>query len=108
MVTNKFQWLLGKNTWAMTLWPFIIVKKRVELTPSLLNHEKIHLKQQIECLIIFFYLWYLIEYLIRIILYRDIDKAYRNISFEKEAYFYENNLDYLNHRKIFSFLKFIK
>lgn len=108
MQTARFQWLLGKNVWAMTLWPFIIVRKGVEMTPTLLNHEKIHLRQQIECLVIFFYLWYLIEYLIKFIIYKDWDKAYKNISFEKEAYFYETNLNYLNNRKIFSFLKFIK
>lgn len=33
-----------------------------------------------------YYLWYGIEYLIRIIIYRDRDKAYRRIAFEQEAF----------------------
>nr|DAU35071.1 MAG TPA: hypothetical protein [Caudoviricetes sp.] len=33
-----------------------------------------------------FYLWYIIEYLIRLIMYRDTKLAYKNISFEREAY----------------------
>lgn len=33
-----------------------------------------------------YYLWYGIEFLIRLIIYRDRDKAYRMIAFEQEAY----------------------
>lgn len=36
--------------------------------------------------IFLYYAWYLIEYLIRLIIYRDSDKAYRMIAFEQEAY----------------------
>jgi hypothetical protein len=72
-----------------------------------MNHEKIHLKQQIKLLWIFFFIWYLSEYIIRLIQYKNHHKAYRNISFEKEASQNEENLKYLTNRKIFSFLKFI-
>ena len=37
-----------------------------------------------------YYVWYGIEYLIRLIMYRDADKAYRMIAFEQEAYDLEN------------------
>lgn len=33
-----------------------------------------------------YYAWYLIEYLIRLIIYRDHDKAYRMLAFEQEAF----------------------
>lgn len=33
-----------------------------------------------------YYLWYLLEYFIRLAIYRDSDRAYRMISFEQEAY----------------------
>lgn len=36
--------------------------------------------------IFLYYAWYLIEYLIRLIIYRDRDRAYRMIAFEQEAY----------------------
>jgi len=32
--------------------------------------------------------------------------AYRNISFEKEAYSNDDNLEYLKQRKIFNFIKY--
>jgi len=57
-----------------------------------------------ELLFIFFYIWYLIEWVVRSIIYWNISKAYRNICFEKEAYNNEKNLDYLKTRKHFSFL----
>ena len=76
------------------------------LNRVLINHEKIHTKQQSEMFLVFFYLWYLIEYLIRIIQYKEVRKAYRNISFEREAYSNERNLKYLEHRKPFSFIQY--
>ena len=33
-----------------------------------------------------YYVWYLIEYLVRLIMYQDRGKAYRMIAFEQEAY----------------------
>lgn len=92
----------------MSLWPFIILKDTtLKEDIVLINHEKIHLKQQQELLIIPFYIWYVTEWLLRSIFYLDTYKAYQNISFEREAYYNENNLDYLNQRKFFSFIKYL-
>lgn len=71
-----------------------------------LNHEKIHSKQIFEMLIIFYYIWYILEWLIRFIICFDFHQAYRNISFEEEAYENQNNLDYLKNRKLFSWLNY--
>ena len=92
----------------ITLWPFIVINKSFKDSSVLLNHEKIHLKQQIELLIIPFYVWYGIEFLIRYFQYKSWDKAYRNISFEREAYSNESDLGYLQKRKFWSFFKSIK
>ena len=73
-----------------------------------INHETIHTKQMQELLYIFFYLWYVIEYLVKLIIYRNTKLAYRNISFEREAYQNQYNLDYLNNRKHYSWFKCIK
>ena len=73
-----------------------------------INHEIIHTKQMQELLYIFFYLWYVIEYLVKLIIYRNTKLAYRNISFEREAYQNQYNLDYLNNRKHYSWFKCIK
>jgi hypothetical protein len=92
----------------MTLWPFVVLKHQ-SLKEDLifLNHESIHLRQQAELLIVFFYLWYSFEFLARWIQYGNRHKAYRNISFEREAYNHESEFDYLKKRKFYGFLKFL-
>jgi hypothetical protein len=102
------KYLLGKGYNGLSIWPFIILKDRsLQRDPILMNHEKIHLVQQIEMLILFFYLWYVIEFLLRLVRYRNWTKAYRNISFEKEAYSNEHNLKYRKNRKFWNFLDYI-
>ena len=92
----------------MALWPFILLKKKGLLKDKVfLNHEKIHLRQQLEMLLVFFYLWYVLEFLFRLIQYQNRNKAYRNISFEREAYVNEKDLNYLKKRSIWRFLKYV-
>lgn len=71
------------------------------------NHERIHLQQQLEMLILPFYLWYCIEFLLRLIQTGDRSRAYRNISFEREAYDHQHDLLYLKSRSFWSFLKYL-
>ena len=83
-------------------------KKRFEsegfaTTTTTLNHESIHTEQIKELGYIFFYIWYLIEWLLRL----PFGNAYYNISFEREAYTNEKNIKYLQTRKHYSFLKYI-
>ena len=73
-----------------------------------MHHEKIHLKQQIELLVLPFYLFYFLEFLIRFIQYKNWHTAYKRISFEREAYDNESDLDYLNKRSFWSFLKYLR
>ena len=72
-----------------------------------INHEQIHTEQMKEMLYIFFYLWYLIEWLIRLIILRDSHKVYRAISFEREAYDNQENLTYLEFMKRYSLLSYL-
>jgi hypothetical protein len=93
---------------AMALFPFILIKKQSDQTNSILiNHEKIHLRQQLELLVIPFYLLYLINYIINLVGYKKHYLAYLNICFEREAYGNERNLMYLKHRQPFVWRKFI-
>lgn len=80
---------------------FGIIFAREKLNEIDINHERIHTRQMIELLFIFFYIWYGLEYIIR--LFTNID-PYRNILFEQEAYKHENDLDYLNRRSHYSWL----
>jgi len=92
----------------MALLPFILLRdKRMKNNHTLINHERIHLRQQAEMLILPFYLWYITEYFIRLIMYRNKKKAYYNISFEREAYTNDRNLNYLNNRCFWNFTKYL-
>lgn len=101
-------WLTGGFADAIALFPFIIISdKRLLMHKTLINHEKIHLRQQIELFIIVFYIWYLAEFLFRLAQYRSFAIAYRNICFEREAYTCEDNLNYLQERKMMNFVRFL-
>ncbi|NJB72870.1 hypothetical protein GGR42_003368 [Saonia flava] len=103
-----FKHFFYKNYVGLSLWPFIILKNpSLREDEVLINHEKIHLVQQAELLILPFYFFYFTEYLIRIIWYLDTYKAYQNISFEREAYIHEHNLDYIKSRRPLSFIKYL-
>ena len=102
------KYLVPKGYSGITLYPFVFLKtKKMKHDTVLLNHEKIHLKQQLELLILPFYLWYILEFVFRFIQYRNWQTAYKNISFEKEAYLNEGNLHYLNERRFWRFLKYL-
>ncbi len=103
------KYMIPKDFVGLTLWPLIILK-RTELRQDrvLLNHERIHLRQQLELLILPFFLWYLAEWLYGLYKYRDARMAYRQISFEQEAYANDTNLDYLRTRRVWQFLRYLR
>ncbi|WP_438710182.1 hypothetical protein ACSTS3_13735 [Aquimarina muelleri] len=106
IIVNKY--LIGRHFVGIALWPFIVINNSfLKKDNAFINHEKIHIRQQAELLVIPFYVFYLIEYIIRVIRYRNSQKAYRNISFEREAYYNEDNLNYLKTRKPWTFIKYL-
>ena len=98
-IIRLFNWLFRSDINAMALWPFIILSSESVVDDELLNHERIHLMQQLELLIIPFYVWYLISMWVN---------GYMNISFEREAYENDSNLSYLKSRRPYSFLKYAR
>lgn len=93
----------------MAVFPFILVRTRkLALQQRLLNHERIHLRQQAELLIMPFFIWYVTEYIIRLLIYRNHDEAYRNICFEREAYNNESNPSYLRKRPMWNFCRYLQ
>jgi hypothetical protein len=106
LIVNKY--ILRKRFVGVTLWPFIVMKDRaLENDVVFINHERIHLRQHRELLVRPFYIWSGLEFLVRLLQYKDRYKAYRNISFEREAYTNELDLDYLKHRSAWTFLRFL-
>ena len=103
------KYLIPKGFAGLTLFPFIILKEKRDVSnPVMMQHEKIHIWQQVELLILPFFIWYGIEYFIRLFQYKDKYIAYRNISFEREAYANESQKDFLEKRKFWNFLNYIK
>lgn len=106
VIVNKY--LLVKRFDGVVMWPFIVLKrKELKNNAVFMNHERIHLKQQMEMLVLLFYLWYFIEYFIRMLRAENSFEAYKNISFEREAYSNEDDLDYIKTRKFWAFLKYL-
>jgi len=83
----------------------LFVRKGAVITERLKNHKKIHSRQMFEMLIVVFYLRYLLEWFVKLFKYRL--QSYYNVSFEREAYRNEMDLDYLRERKIFAWVKLI-
>lgn len=112
---------------AINLFGVLFVKNNAKIDEVTINHESIHSAQIAEVMIasvpfalllwLFtnvwlglllviasYYLWYVIEWLIRL----PKGNAYKNISFEREAYANQDDLSYLKNRDRFDFAKYIK
>lgn len=97
IVRNKYFPIQGYK--AINLFGILFVKQNARLSDIDINHEAIHSEQRREVLWIFYGLWYVIEYLIRLICYRSFDKAYKNLLFEQEAYEHQDDLNYIDYRR---------
>ncbi len=105
IVTIPFK-LWGKFT-GITIWPFIFVSKG-KATDTLINHERIHLRQQLECLLIAFYIIYVFDFLRLLIRNKSWMYAYKYICFEREAYRNEDDFKYLGSRKAYAWRRIFK
>lgn len=104
LIVSKF--LVPKGYRALTVFPFVFLREKASKDDLvLLNHERIHLAQQRELLFVVFFVWYGLDYLLKLLLYKNHQLAYRNIIFEREAYLNERNFEYLATRKFWYFLK---
>ena len=102
------KYLIPKGYRGLAVFPFVFVKQALDKKNEVfVNHERIHLRQQLELLVIPFFVWYFLEFLVRFIQYGNFDLAYRNISFEREAYAKEKDLGYLKRRSFWSFLHYV-
>lgn len=106
IIYNKILPLTGFR--AMNLFGVLFVRKGAKMDERTLNHERIHTAQIRELLYVIFYLWYVLEWLVRLVKYRNAYAAYRNISFEREAHQNDDNLEYLKARKQFAFVRYLK
>ena len=90
------------NFRAINLFGTLFYKGEPPVSRRTLNHEGTHTEQMKELLYVGFYLWYVIEWLVKLFIYGK--QAYRNISFEREAYAYEGYEGYLSIRKRYNWI----
>lgn len=124
VISNVLMTILtfGKYIRGITLYPFIIYRNEsISLNPRIRNHESIHIKQQFELslvavfayivlgLLIGEWLWTIPVLFLFYILYilSSIFMGYVYNPFEREAYTMDNDLTYLERRKLFSWMKYI-
>ena len=108
MIVLVLKYLTPKGFRGITLFPFIVlVDKKDREDVVMMNHEKMHIRQQLEMLIVPFFIWYGLEFLFRWIQFKDKHLAYRKISFEREAYANEENINYLKARSFWCFLRYM-
>lgn len=107
---NAISWFMRIG--GISLFPFIILREKyqsnkfwIKRGKRTINHESIHFQQQLELLVIPFYVMYILEWFFKLFIYGR--KAYYNISFEREAYNNDENFDYLNTRKRYNWIKLI-
>jgi hypothetical protein len=104
IIYNKL--LPPKNFVALNLFGVIFARKEyMPIMGRTINHEAIHTAQMREMLYVFFYIWYGVEWFVRLTQYGDRRMAYRNISFEKEAYEYDAYPEYLRYRKLYNWFR---
>ena len=78
----------------ITLYPFVFMNKseKEAKKTKLLHHEWIHVKQIQEEGFFRFYLSYIFQIFFNLFRYGNLKKAYKNISYEKEAYLDEKRI----------------
>ncbi len=60
IITFNSKWVI-----AIALFPFVIMREELPESidmESIIRHEAIHIRQQIELAVVFFYLWYALDY----------------------------------------------
>ena len=138
MIELKNNLLPIGNFAAMTVWPLLFIRKSYaerlanfpELYEKMRRHEAVHGEQQKEMLgvavvlvaLLFaagcgwwsllalplFFWWYVMEWLVRSIQYKNFHTGYKNISFEREAYFFQGDVGYLERRKRWSWVRWLR
>lgn len=92
---------------AVNIMGVLFVRKDAMLRDTDYNHEAIHTAQIKELLYVGFYLWYAVEWAVRLL--RNgfkAHEAYRSIAFEREAYENQGDTAYLSSRKRFAFISY--
>lgn len=116
----------------ITVGPFVLSRRKEErVTQETRNHEFTHVRQWAELAVasglfvwvlmlsfdlsawwlalsgLAFYIWYGLEWLVRLVHLGDAGKAYEAVSFEREAYGNEGDPEYLGNSSYFAWVKYL-
>ena len=118
IIRTKLLRLIGKKD-ITTPWA-IFAAPKAKITEVDMNHAKIHQKQWRELWYIGFIFWYFFEWLIKSIIhvfdyllddkderYFSWHSIYKSIGFEREAFRFDDQLDYLLTREKCAFIFYI-
>ena len=115
VVSPKLAWFWGiwsgspKLARAAAFFPFIIFRSEKEKTPRIINHERIHFRQQLETAFVGLLIWSFFETLYaRLVLGKTLKEAYLYRSSEQEAYRNQQDFQYLENRPVLAQFKYIK
>jgi hypothetical protein len=93
---------------AAACFPFLFVKDEKSTAPWVINHEAIHLRQQLEFLLVGTIFLWIAEYIYyRIFLRLSAYETYLRHAGEQEAYLNHHNPDYLKNRKFFAMIPYV-
>ena len=117
MIVIHNQWLPFHGFAALNLFGVLVVRRGAKIDDEVMRHELIHTRQMRELLYLPFYLWYIIEWLLRFSWKlvtlpvtpkskrrHHLRDAYTQMLFEREAYQHANDKDYLTRRKHYAWL----
>ena len=91
---------------AINLFGYVFTKR--ELKDWQKRHEEIHSEQMKELLYVPFYLLYVLEFIIKLPFYKfNWNNAYRAVSFEREAYYYQDWRYYISYREKYAWRRFV-
>lgn len=111
LLRNRFTgMLLPRKFRAMCIWPFVIVKPTqtgLKEMPQIMRHESIHARQQIEMAWLLFFIWYVLEFAVRLIILQNYMKAYQSLAHEREAHLNDDDPEYLKNRKLFAWIRYL-
>ncbi len=106
MATGRYGYERAKGA---AFYPFLFVRREEFATPLIINHERIHFRQQIETLFIGLFLLRIIETVYaRLVLKLQAPNYNLYLAAEQEAYRNQHDMQYLNGRKWFSLFKYIR
>lgn len=116
----------------ITIGPFVLSKRPEEkITQKVRNRECTHARQWVEMAVatgtviwilllcfdlsawwlvlagLAFYLWYGVEWLVMAVRLKDAGRAYKVVSFEREAYANEDDPNYIENSNYFAWVKYL-